>query len=167
MRRPRRIAAGALALGIAIGALVLRRSSPSSPGPVSPAGSGAPAASTLPETTELADFRAELRTALRELPRQTDFARLGEEEAHHHPAPLARAGRVLGEIAERVAEDPRRLPAALEFYRACAEDGSLPDPVRALCLANHRRRHEAAGVAAVTEDALPERVRALATQAAF
>jgi hypothetical protein len=148
---------GAAIVLACVAAALLTFKQASSPAPLlktEPAETPAPARTTPPETatpvaspvapeTREADagdgalsreqFVELTERTLRELPTAEDFKNLTEDEAHHYPEPLARAGGPLGRIAQAVHDQPSLRPQAERFYSECARAEALVVPVRALC----------------------------------
>ena len=148
-----------LALGIALGLFYLNRSVKEwsqvsgEPALAVPAGESISAvtesgtsglvsgesASTDPKVAQpgVADeFERLLSNTLNQLPAISELSELGEEEVHHSPAILDRAGDLLGAVAEQLKSHPELAPRAARFYEDCALREGLLTPVRALCLAS-------------------------------
>ncbi|MBS1983902.1 MAG: hypothetical protein JST16_06995 [Bdellovibrionales bacterium] len=100
----------------------------------------APAASAEMTSPKVLEFRSFLKETHAQMPKQSDLRKLTTQQAHHFPAPLEKAGALMGEIAERLEKDPSLTPEAVKFYAGCALDDQLPSSVRALCLANYTKR---------------------------
>ena len=87
----------------------------------------------LPMSYTPSQFQALSAKILRELPTSAAMRDLTEEEAHGYPEPLAKAGPLLGKIAQAVQSQPELKELATDFYVSCTQDRDILEPARALC----------------------------------
>ncbi|ATH07120.1 hypothetical protein BIY24_03955 [Halobacteriovorax marinus] len=71
---------------------------------------------------------------LQELPTFSEIQNLSNEDVHHTPDLVKRAGVVIGEVHQSAQVRPVLRPSALKFFTQCAEDDETIHSIRALCL---------------------------------
>jgi hypothetical protein len=96
-----------------------------------------------------------LSTWFEELPRASGLP----ADVHHAPPGIARAGERFGAIVEAAKRSRAFRDEAARFFGACAEDVTVLDGIRALCLHNWREFRPSEGS---DEPATDERIRRIA-----
>jgi hypothetical protein len=173
MKRARLIALAALGLTVvAVPLLVWSGGDPvvapatdgERPAGESPSGAPAPTPSPTPPAAHFvpggtaidgAPAGQTLSTWFEELPRASGLP----ADVHHAPPGIARAGERFGAIVEAAKRSRVFRDEAARFFGACAEDVTVLDGIRALCLHNWREFRPSDGSDEPTTD---ERIRRIA-----
>jgi hypothetical protein len=131
---------------------------------VPPAGPSAPTPSPTPYAAHInpggtlledAPVGETLSTWFDELPRASGLP----ADVHHAPPGIARSGERFGAIVEAAKRSRAFRAEAARFFRTCAEDVTVLDGIRALCLYNWRDFRPSDGG---DEPATDERIRRIA-----
>ena len=80
-----------------------------------------------------AKLKEELVEAMAKLPTINDIQNLDHDEVHFTPAKVNEGGAVIGQLLEAAENDPSRREETLSFFKACAENSSLVEAIRAVC----------------------------------
>ncbi len=78
-------------------------------------------------------LKEELSQAMEQLPMIADLQVLHDDEVHFTPELVNKGGALIGQILEAAENDPARREETLNFFKACAENSSLVEAIRAVC----------------------------------
>lgn len=78
-------------------------------------------------------LKEELNQAMEQLPMIADLQDLHDDEVHFTPELVNKGGALIGQILEAADNDPARREETLSFFKACAENSSLVEAIRAVC----------------------------------
>ena len=106
---------------------------------------GVPAAVAAPEEVPSS---ATLSVWFQELPRANNLP----ADVHFAPAGVARAGERFGAMYDAAKKTPAFRDSAARFFGACAEDTTVLDGIRALCLHNWREFRPSSAAVPVTDE---------------
>ncbi|MGI4992030.1 hypothetical protein ACRXCV_05345 [Halobacteriovorax sp. GFR7] len=105
------------------------------------------------------EFERELNT----LPINEDLKKLTADEVHHTPELIKDAGELIGSIHASAQADHSKRPAAMKFFKSCAEDRDVVRPIRAVCLKKiYKLMPEWRIATAISHHLIPESVSSLA-----
>jgi len=80
-----------------------------------------------------AQLKEELNEAMEKLPMIVDLQKLHDDEVHFTPEMVNEGGVLIGQLLEAADNDPARREETLNFFKACAENSSLVEAIRAVC----------------------------------
>ncbi len=80
-----------------------------------------------------AQLKEELTQAMEKLPMIADLQTLHDDEVHFTPEIVNEGGVLIGQLLEAADNDPARREETLNFFKACAENSSLVEAIRAVC----------------------------------
>lgn len=79
------------------------------------------------------ELREELNQVMEKLPSLRDIQNLHEDQVHFTPEIVNEGGALIGDVLEAADNDPARREETLKFFKACAENDSLIEAIRAVC----------------------------------
>lgn len=80
-----------------------------------------------------AQLKEELNRAMEKLPMIADLQTLHDDEVHFTPEIVNEGGIIIGQLLEAADNEPARREETLNFFKACAENSSLVEAIRAVC----------------------------------
>lgn len=110
-----------------------------------------------------AQLKEELVEAMAKLPTINDIQNLDHDEVHLTPEKVNEGGAVIGQLLEAADNDPARREETLSFFKACAENSSLVEAIRAVCWKTTLSRISKWEIFLPVSDAeVPEKIQELA-----
>lgn len=79
------------------------------------------------------ELKEELKQVMEKLPSKRDIQNLHEDQVHFTPEVVNEGGALIGDVLEAADNDPARREETLKFFKACAENDSLIEAIRAVC----------------------------------
>ena len=88
-----------------------------------------------PETqADTSDFQHLVNETLASLPNLEQLQNEKDNDFHHAPIELSKAGALLGEISQELINNPRLITQGIQFFKDCAQREEFLSSVRAVCL---------------------------------